>query len=333
MRTTRLIKSLKTAAILVAVLGSSCAESRGSSIRGGAVLSPPELASLEQSSVKNGHTPDLTEEAMMIATSDRKQARVNADLFLDKGQFLLSANVMSTALLGRPIAGVVGHHVLTSDLIARFFKELHASRPDVTRFIILSPDHFKQGTDAISVGAFDYATNGRTISVDSEAVAQVESFGATLGSRAMMEREHGIGALIPFIAREYKTDFTVVPIAIRADVNRDRIKAFGADLASLLDDHTFVIVSSDMSHYLPEAIALKNDIATETWLSNRDSNAMSRASDDYTDNGPAFVALFSLLASKKLELSFQRIDHTISSRYGGSLEYTTSYINGVWSTR
>lgn len=320
-----LIQSLMTAAILVAVLGSGC---EGRSIRGIPVLSPAELASLKQSSAKNGYTPDLTK-----VGDAEKRIPVNADAFIDASRFRSSANISTVALHGKPIAGVVNHHALASDLLTRFFRELHASRPDVTRFIIIAPDHFKRGSSPITIGTFDYTTEGRTIAIDNVAVEQLQRAGATSASRLMMEGEHGVGALVPFLAREYPSNSTIVPVAIRSDVSRALAADFGNTIASLVDDHTFVIVSSDMSHYLSESEALTNDVATEKWLSSRDATAMGRATDDYTDNGPAFVALFSLLETKKLKPTFERIDHSISTKYGGDPTNTTSYINGVWNIK
>ncbi|MEO5927874.1 MAG: AmmeMemoRadiSam system protein B [Patescibacteria group bacterium] len=306
----RWITSLKTATILVAVLGAGCAP----------VQPLPH------------QIPLLTKEGQGEVPVPLK-IPINADVFVDPTQYRSSQNIATVSLKGRPIAGVVNHHALAPDLLTRFFRELHAARPDVTRFIMLSPDHFKRGSSPVTVGAFDYTTHGHSIKVDEDAITTLERSGATPASRQMMEGEHGIGALLPFLAREYPGDIQLIPIAIRSDVSRNDIAEFGKALAPFIDDHTFIIVSSDMSHYLTEAEALKNDITTGQWLTSRDLTAMSRATDDYTDNGPAFVALFSLLKTMKLELTFEQIDHSISTRYGGDPKYTTSYITGVWSVR
>lgn len=321
------IQSLMTAAILVAVLGSGCQSL--SPIRDTQTLPSSEFATPEKASAENQNIPETPTGTASVADGQQR-VPVNADSFLDVVRFRSSANVPTTSLRGKPIAGVVNHHALASDMLTRFFRELRAARPDVTRFIILSPDHFKRGTSPISVGTFDYTTEGETVRVDRKAVESLLKDGATAGSRPMMEGEHGIGALMPFLVREYGSGVTFIPIAIRSDVSRRLVADFGKTLASHVDDHTFIIVSSDMSHYLTESQALTNDIATEKWLLSRDMTAMSRANDDYTDNGPAFVALFSFFNAKTLKPTFERIDHSISTKYGGDPTNTTSYITGVW---
>jgi AmmeMemoRadiSam system protein B len=295
---------LGTAALMAAVFGSGC--------------TTLDVKSTPSKSITETRTP-------------RPEPPVNADAFLDVARFHASASGTSTRLSGRPIAGVVNHHVLASDLLTRFFRSIRAAHPNLRRIIILAPDHFQRGTDAISINTFTYASEGRVLSLDATSTQSVLVFGSP-ASRALIEGEHGIGALIPFLSREY-ADMEIVSVAIRADVPRERIRTFGASLAPLLNDQTMIVVSSDMSHYLSEREALKNDVKTEGWLRDLNRPAMETATDDFTDNGPSFVALFSLFEALNIQPGFQKIDHTISSQYGGDPSYTTSYITGVWSVK
>ena len=139
------------------------------------------------------------------------------------------------------------------------------------------------------------------------------------GSRQLFEREHGIGALVPFIAVTFP-DITIVPIAIRADVNRSDMEKLGRALKSLLNDKTFVLISSDMSHYLSENDALANDRETLSWLETLNADNFKKATDDNTDSGPSFVALSALFDEMGLKPNFSELDHSISSKYGGSRE-------------
>lgn len=299
-------RRIGAAAIMAAALGMGCTSTRVESI-------PVVQESFEPSSEVHASSP------------------INADAFLDPARFRASMSATSTEIIGRPIAGVVNHHVLTSDLLTRFFRSIRVARPDLHRLIILSPDHFKRGSDAISISSADYGSGGRFIRHDATSTRALLVYGSP-AETSLVEGEHGVGALIPFMAREMP-NVEIVSIMIRADVDRDRARALGAALGVLIDDHTFVIVSSDMSHYLSEVDALGNDIDTERWLRDRDGAAMEVASDDFTDNGPSFVVLFSLFEALNVRPTFQRIDHAISSAYGGDPEYTTSYITGVWSQR
>ncbi len=260
----------------------------------------------------------------------RNTSLIKADSFLDFPLFRSSKTSYAKNLNGATIAGVVNHHVLASDLLARFFSTLRAARPDLRRMIILSPDHFKSGDATISIGQDSYTSFGKKIAVDEAAEETLTRIGvAVTGSRQLFEREHGIGAIIPFLAETFP-DITIVPIAIRADVNRSDAEKLGRALQSLVDDKTFVLISSDMSHYLSENDALARDRETLSWLETLDATKFKQVTDDNTDNGPSFVALSELLDDMKIKPTFRELDHSISSKYGGSRANTTSYITGFW---
>ncbi len=255
---------------------------------------------------------------------------IHADMFLDFGRFEQAQSVRPVPLRGRIIAGVVNHHVLASDLLQRFFASIDQVRPDVRRIILISPDHYKRGTSPISVGTMDYVTRSRIVRVDLPIVGRLRMSGVALGDRELFEHEHGIGALIPFLAEAFPRA-TVVPLVVRADIADKDTQRFGTRLVDFLDDGTLVIVSSDMSHYLSEKNALQHDLRTTSWLNTRDRESVANASDDFTDNGPALAMLFSLFEALKIAPDFQLIDHSISTAYGGDRHRTTSYISGVWA--
>lgn len=257
-----------------------------------------------------------------------KPSNINTDVFLDIPRFRISQATSAAKISGRPIAGVVNHHVLASDLLARFFSTLRAARPDIRRIVILSPDHFKSGDATISIGRENYASQGKNIAVDGTAVETLTRLGvAVTGSRRLFEREHGIGALVPFIAETFP-EIKIVPIAIRADVNRSDAEKLGRSIKSLVDENTFILISSDMSHYLSEEDALAHDRETLSWLETLDADNFKKATDDNTDNGPSLVALSALFEKIGLKPTFRELDHSISSRYGGMKNNTTSYITG-----
>ena len=232
---------------------------------------------------------------------------------------------------GNIVAGVVNHHFLAANLIARFFTALKSSSPDAKRIIILSPDHFHAGRSPISVNDRDYSTPDGTLASDRNFVASlVSSTGATLEDGAMFESEHGVGALAPFIKHEFP-DAKIVPIALDGSLDRGVAQAFGRKLAELVDESTVVIVSSDMSHYLPEAMALENDKTTIAELKSLDEKFFAAAKDDHIDNGVALVVLSGMFGAENIKPTFTLLDHNISSNYVSDKQSTTSYINGVWT--
>lgn len=253
--------------------------------------------------------------------------------FIDLKQFGRSWSAAESvkAVSGKPVAGVVNHHFLAADLMARFFRTLRLSRPDIKRLIIISPDHFRAGRGAISMMDRAYSTPDGTVAVASSSVqALFDSGFATLEDGEMFEREHGIGALVPFIRHEFPA-IEIVPIAVRGDIDRQVAMNFSQVMVDIFDDSTFVLVSSDMSHYLSEAQALNNDETTLKAFASLDVKFLSSANDDFVDNGVGLLIMKTVLEKDDKRFSFKLLDHSISSRYGADKISTTSYINGFWT--
>lgn len=258
---------------------------------------------------------------------------IDTAFFVDSRRFasVWSSTQDVTHVSGKVVAGVVNHHFLAADLIARFFTNLKISSPDVEHIIILSPDHFFSGRGPISIHDRDYSTPDGILESDRPLVAAlVSSTAATLENGVMFEAEHGVGALAPFIKHEFP-DAKIVGIALQGTMDRGLALSFGQQLSSLIDDRTIVIVSSDMSHYLPAKQALKNDVTTIAKLKSLDQRFFAKAKDDFIDNGVALVALAGLCEAQKAVPDFTLLDHGISSEYVADKLSTTSYINGVWT--
>ncbi|MBD3281958.1 AmmeMemoRadiSam system protein B [Candidatus Uhrbacteria bacterium] len=256
------------------------------------------------------------------AVSQRDE--VIATRFVREKEFTDTELVDVEVVDGYPVAGIVNHHALAMDLQARFFKSLKESRPDIERFVVISPDHFLSG-DLVSTHGYAYATPAGE--VESRALGVKGIFEAK--DVKLFEGEHGVGTLAPFIAREFPRA-RLVPVYIRPEAAKSRLEKLGVSIAELVDEETFVILSSDMSHYLKDDEARENDKVTLSWIEEPDWEKLQSADDDYTDSAQGFVVLESLFTSLKQEVSFQLLDHVISTDYGADPNETTSYINGFY---
>jgi AmmeMemoRadiSam system protein B len=242
----------------------------------------------------------------------------------------ISASSSARAIKGKTIAGIVNHHALAADLIASFFANLRVSRPDLHRIVVISPDHYKVGRDEVSTHTRPYRAGSSLVRIDKETVDHLVKTGvATEEDGVLFEREHGIGALAPFIARAYP-DANIVPIAFRGDLSSEHSKRLAESLKELWDEKTILIISADMSHYLAEDVALKND-ETTLWLLKAKDEAIASSTDDFIDSGKSVATLFAAMNEVYPNAVFVPFAHSISSRYGGDPSYTTSYFTGVWS--
>lgn len=218
-------------------------------------------------------------------------------------------------------AGVVNHHALASDLLAGFFRSVKRCQPKTKTFIILSPDHYHISRSVLATHAQPYRSQGINMQV------KVASISLATEQPMLFEREHGIGALVPFISHEF-SDATIVPIMVRADLSRQE-QAVLVDWLRLemKKPGTFVVISADMSHYLDAKTALSNDMETKRALSGLDVAFFERATDDFTDNGVSIASVLAALGSKA---RFTLMGESISNAYKGSSGFTTSYLVGFW---
>jgi len=252
-----------------------------------------------------------------------------SNTFVDPRQF---ASLKSAPILlpkGWAVAGVVNHHALAMNLQTEFFTTLKMIRPDIKTFVILSPDHYLKHK-GVSISAVDYATPAGVVQVSKKWVDELIKFGVFDGTKdRLFEKEHGVGALVPFIARDFP-DAQIVPVIIYQTLPLDQAQKLGAEISSLSDDKTFIIISADMSHYLNDVEARRNDELMMSWLKNADWKKLKMANDGYTDSKVSFAVLETYLTAQKISAKFVQIEHAVSTDYGADPNNTTSYITGMY---
>ncbi len=253
-----------------------------------------------------------------------KREEVIGYRFVPDTDFARTVLIRPKEIEGYPFAGIVNHHSLAMDIQARFFKSLQKARPEIDKFIVISPDHFLAG-DLVSTHGFAYATPAGEVkswALKAQGVFEVKDI-------KVFEKEHGVGALAPFITREFP-GAVIVPVYIRPEASRDQLRGLGEAIAELADERTFVILSSDMSHYLTDEQARENDKLTISWIENMKWENLQTASDDYTDSAKGFVVLEAMFESLEKDERFELIDYAVSTDYGADPNETTSYVNGFY---
>ena len=173
----------------------------------------------------------------------------------------------------RRVSGIaVAHHLVAADLIARAFAVAGGNRYD--KIIVLSPDHFKR-----SVRPF--ATTRRSFeTVYGPVPASIDDIDRLLASSSLVEesdlfaKEHGIAAMLPFI-RHFFPDTPIIPVTVAIGSNRKEWDQFVDDIAPLITPHTLIVQSTDFSHYLTFADAIRHDQQTLNVIASGDLAAVA----------------------------------------------------------
>ncbi len=257
---------------------------------------------------------------------------IDADVFADpvmvQKQMALSQTSRPKTICPQYVGGVVNHHTLAPDILASFFTELARCRSNVRTIIMISPDHYQAGQAPFVTHMTPYRAGDEEIFIAASSVDRLRKMApfGRMDHRPFL-REHGIGALVPFLHQVFPQAM-VVPVVVDGRITYDQgIRIRDWLKRELQDLDTLVVVSSDMSHYLTEEEAQRNDKRTMEAFAKHDAGFFFRVSDDYTDNGKGIWMVLEALPSTSWHVQ----SHKSSSQYGGSVLDTTTYINGFWS--
>lgn len=129
--------------------------------------------------------------------------------------------------------------------------------------IILAPSHYYP-FDGVSIWAEGgFKTPFGVAPVDTEFAKQLLAKNSKfLFTPAVFEKEHSLEVEIPFLQKIYK-DFKIVPV-IMGQPNLELVEQLAKNLNEIIGDRKdiLIVVSSDMSHYHPDAEARQMDAAT-----------------------------------------------------------------------
>lgn len=164
------------------------------------------------------------------------------------------AQTLSQGLqVARPKALIVPHagYVYSGPMAALGYAQLGTLRDTVRRVVLLGPVHRVPVRGLALPGADAFATPLGDIAVDQQGAAVLAALPQVVTSAAAHAQEHSLEVQLPFL-QAVLDDFTLLPLAV-GDARPEEV-------AQVLDavwggPETLLVISSDLSHYLPYARA------------------------------------------------------------------------------
>jgi hypothetical protein len=200
-----------------------------------------------------------------------------------------------------PKAIIVPHagYIYSGQTAAIAYARLAPGRKAIKRVILLGPVHRVpvQGLALPVVDAF--ATPLGEIELDNEAIASLAGLDQVVLSPAAHAQEHSLEVQLPFL-QIVLDDFKLVPLAVG--------DATPAEVAEVLDTlwggpETLIVISSDLSHFLPYELAQAIDEKTVQHILNlEDSLTHQQACGGTPVNGLILAAKRHHLKPKLLDL-------------------------------
>ncbi len=150
-------------------------------------------------------------------------------------------------------------YVYSGAVAAAGYDLLGAAKHRIRRVVLLGPTHRVAVRGLAAPTALAFETPLGSVMIDQAALAQIADLPQLVFSDAVHAQEHALEVQLPFLQTVLAPGFTLVPLAVG--------DARGDEVAEVLDrlwgaDETLIVISSDLSHYLPYAQARAADRAT-----------------------------------------------------------------------
>jgi AmmeMemoRadiSam system protein B len=161
----------------------------------------------------------------------------------------------------RPPKAIIAPHagyIYSGPIAAAAYALLGACRGVVKRVVLAGPAHrvYVAGAAVPTTSAFD--TPFGRVCVDRKTVARLLELPFVVASDAAHALEHSLEVHLPFL-QSVLGEFSLVPIVVGEAAPQEMAELFEIAWGG---DETLVVVSSDLSHYLPYDAARKRDRST-----------------------------------------------------------------------
>lgn len=149
-------------------------------------------------------------------------------------------------------------YIYSGPVAASVYALLAPARRRITRVVLLGPTHRVSVRGLALPGCRAFATPIGTVEIDKAALDTLRSLPQVVVSAEAHALEHSLEVHVPFLQTVIE-QFTLVPLAVG--------QASAQEVAAVLDAlwggaETLIVVSSDLSHYLPYNDAQAVDRAT-----------------------------------------------------------------------
>jgi AmmeMemoRadiSam system protein B/AmmeMemoRadiSam system protein A len=172
----------------------------------------------------------------------------------------LLASATPAAHARSPKALIVPHagYIYSGPVAASAYAQLGVTRGRIRRVVLLGPTHRVYVRGLALPEADRFATPLGEIPLDREGMQRLAGLPQVTRSAAAHQMEHSLEVQLPFL-QQVLGDFQLLPLAVG--------EATADEVAEVLEqvwggDETLIVISSDLSHFLPDALARKVDGGT-----------------------------------------------------------------------
>jgi AmmeMemoRadiSam system protein B len=215
-----------------------------------------------------------------------------------------------------PKAVIVPHagYIYSGPIAATAYQRIAAGRDRIRRVVLLGPAHRVPVRGLALPGVEAFATPLGLVPVDGAAVASLRDLPQVVESAPAHAWEHSLEVQLPFL-QKVLDDFTLVPLVVG--------DATAEEVAEVLErlwggPETLIVISSDLSHYLPYELAQRIDTETAKRIL-----ALSSVTHEQACGGTPVNGL--LLAARRHGLRPELLDLRNSGDTAGDPDHVVGY--------
>lgn len=205
--------------------------------------------------------------------------------------------------------GVVSHHLLASNQIAKYFQNLSLS--SYKTVVIIGPNHGELGNNHLVTSNKKWDTPYGQVLSNLNCVASIVDVGGAVEDDNNLANDHTVEVLMPYV-KYYLSGAQVVPLLVSAKTNLQEIDKLVLALKKYSGEDTLFLVSSDFSHYLLPSLAKVKDQESIFLIKSEDISKIMGLGNDHVDSG-ASVAILIRLMQEFSTTSLTIFDHTDAS--------------------
>lgn len=217
----------------------------------------------------------------------------------------------------KPKALIVPHagYIYSGAIAATAYVSLKTISTRIQRVVLLGPAH-RVAVYGMALPSVDvFATPLGPVRLDTKLIQEIEHLPQVMVSDAAHALEHSLEVQLPFL-QSMLGEFSLLPLAVGM--------TSAEAVAEVLDhvwggEETLIVVSSDLSHYLPYDAAQQTDLGTvQSILQFNRSIEQAQACGNIPINGL-------ILAARKHHLKPQLLDLRNSGDTAGSRDHVVGY--------
>lgn len=195
--------------------------------------------------------------AGMFYPADKQLLKADIYNYLNAVSYEKTTNLKAIIV---PHAG----YIYSGPIAASAYKQLIPLRDKINRVVLLGPSHRVAFSGLAAPESAEFSTPLGNIPIDQESIQSISKLPQVIISDKAHKEEHSLEVQLPFL-QEVLNEFSLIPLVVGNAEHNEVAEVINALWG---DEHTLLVISTDLSHYHGYLDAKQLDRATSDAIVN-----------------------------------------------------------------